>query len=92
MPDRISAQELAALKAACASLVGTSFRSLSLPVVSLIAFEPSQIGTIVGALMDAMIPYLEINGVGLEKHEGILGDREGYPGVLPRNHGRFGKS
>lgn len=79
MPDRISAQELAALKAACASLVGTSFRSLSLPVVSLIAFEPSQIGTIVGALMDAMIPYLEINGVGLEKHEGILGDREGYP-------------
>lgn len=29
--------------------------------------------------MDAMIPHLEIRGVGLEKHAGILGDREGYP-------------
>ena len=79
MPDRISNDELAALKMAFAPLVGTRFRSLSLPVVALMAFEPSQIGTIVGALMDAMIPYLEIKGVGLEKHEGILGEREGYP-------------
>jgi hypothetical protein len=80
MPSRrIAPEELAALKAACAPLIGTRFRSLSLPLVSLIAFEPSQIGTIVGALMDAMIPHLEIKGVGLEKHEGILGEREGYP-------------
>jgi hypothetical protein len=80
MPSRrIAPDELASLKEAFSPLIGTNFRSLSLPLVSLIAFEPSQIGTIVGALMDAMIPYLEIQGVGLEKHEGILGDREGYP-------------
>ena len=30
--------------------------------------------------MDALIPHLpDMPGVGLEKHEGILGDREGYP-------------
>jgi hypothetical protein len=79
MPDRISKEELAELKACFSQLIGERFRVLSLPVVALKAFEPSQIGTIVGTLMDAMIPYLEIQGVGLEKHEGILGDREGYP-------------
>jgi len=79
MVSRITKGELAELKKAFAPLLGTRFRSLSLPLVSLIAFEPSQIGTIVGALMDALIPHLEIKGVGLEKHEGILGDREGYP-------------
>jgi hypothetical protein len=51
-----------------------------LPIVALEAFEPSQIGTIVGTLMDALIPHLpSIPQVGLLKHEGILGDREGYP-------------
>ena len=29
--------------------------------------------------MDALIPHLKIDGLGLEKHEGILGEREGYP-------------
>jgi len=44
------------------------------------AFEPSQIGAIVGALMDALIPHLtDIPQIGLHKHAGILGDREGYP-------------
>jgi hypothetical protein len=79
MPARITREELQALRKACLPLIGQRFRSLRLPIVSLKAFEPSQIGTIVGALMDAMIPYLEIKGVGLHKHEGILGDREGYP-------------
>lgn len=79
MPGRISKEELAELKRCCSPLIGERFRSLSLPIVSLAAFEPSQIGTIVGALMDAMIPHLKIEGVGLTKHDGILGDREGYP-------------
>lgn len=79
MPIRIVREELHQLKECFLPLVGQRFRVLSLPVVALKAFEPSQIGTIVGTLMDAMIPYLEIKGVGLEKHEGILGDREGYP-------------
>lgn len=79
MPRRITPVELAALRKACLPLIGERFRSLRLPIAALEAFEPSQIGTIVGALMDAMIPHLEIKGVGLTKHEGILGDREGYP-------------
>lgn len=79
MSDRITEKELSELRKCFEPLIGTRFRSLSLPIVSLMAFEPSQIGTIVGALMDAMIPYLEIKGVGLQKHYGILGDREGYP-------------
>src|SRR5487761_766338 len=79
MPRRIAPAELAELRKCCEPLIGQRFRSLSLPILALAAFEPSQIGTIVGALMDALIPHLEIKGVGLEKHAGILGDREGYP-------------
>ena len=29
--------------------------------------------------MDALIPQMEVSDVGLEKHEGLLGEREGYP-------------
>ncbi|MBY0514948.1 MAG: hypothetical protein K2P78_13665 [Gemmataceae bacterium] len=80
MPARITAAELAALKTQLWPLLGTQFPSLSLPVAALEAFEPSQIGTIVGSLMDALIPHLpSIPQVGLLKHEGILGEREGYP-------------
>jgi hypothetical protein len=82
MPDstRISASDLAKLRTALQSLIGVQFQELTLPKLALRAFEPSQIGTIVGSLMDALIPHLaDIPQVGLEKHEGILGDREGYP-------------
>ena len=79
MSDRISNQELLDLKQKLQPLIGQQFSSLSLPIVALEAFEPSQIGTIVGTLMDALIPHLKIDGLGLEKHEGILGEREGYP-------------
>jgi hypothetical protein len=79
-PRRITGTDLANLRAALRPLIGTQFKSLSLPRAALQAFEPSQIGTIVGSLMDALIPHLaDIPQVGLEKHEGILGDREGYP-------------
>jgi hypothetical protein len=71
---------LTALRKALHPLIGTQFKSLALPKVALMAFEPSQIGTIVGALMDALIPHLsDIPQVGLQKHSGILGEREGYP-------------
>jgi hypothetical protein len=79
MSNRISSEDLAKLKKQLKPLIGQRFRSLSLPVVAIAAFEPSQVGTIVGALMDALIPHLYIKGLGLEKHKGILGDREGYP-------------
>jgi len=79
MSNRISSSDLAELKEQLKPLIGQRFRSLSLPIVAIAAFEPSQVGTIVGALMDALIPHLDIKGLGLEKHEGILGEREGYP-------------
>jgi hypothetical protein len=79
-PRRITENDLANLRTALVPLIGTQFKSLSLPRVALKAFEPSQIGTIVGSLMDALIPHLhDIPQVGLQKHEGILGEREGYP-------------
>jgi len=67
-------------------LIGAQFNILSIPQEILTAFEPSQIGTIIGTLMDACIPQLSkitdsdaFNTVGLRKNVGILGDREGYP-------------
>ncbi len=79
-PGRITEAELDKLRSALKPLIGTQFKSLTLPAPALKAFEPSQIGTIVGSLMDALIPHLsDIPKVGLEKHEGILGEREGYP-------------
>ena len=77
---RISAEELAALRKGLQPLIGRQFMQLSLPKVALKAFEPSQVGTIVGTLMDALIPYLpDMPDIGLLKHEGSLGEREGYP-------------
>jgi len=77
---RITEDELAALRKSLLPLIGIQFKSLSLPKVAMQAFEPSQIGTIVGSLMDALIPHLtDIPQVGLHKHPGILGEREGYP-------------
>ena len=69
-------------------LKGVQLKVLQLPRVALSAFEPSQIGTTVGSLMDACIPELpsilehggaDLSKVGLSKYEGIHGDREGYP-------------
>ena len=63
MSNRISSSELAELKEQFKPLIGQRFRSLSLPIVALAAFEPSQIGTIVGTLMDALIPHLDIHNL-----------------------------
>ncbi|MDY6392610.1 MAG: hypothetical protein SPL80_07200 [Bacilli bacterium] len=70
-------------------LLGAQFNVLSLPEELLMAFEPSQVGSIVGNLIDACIPFLSkitdselISAIGLSKNEGILGEREGYPDYL----------
>lgn len=77
---RISRGELDQLRDALQPLIGVQFTNLTLPTPALMSIEPSQIGTIVGTLMDALLPHLDhIPEVGLEKHEGILGEREGYP-------------
>ena len=86
--EHITSAELAELADSLNGLVGVQLSLLRLPRPVLRAFEPSQVGTIIGTLMDACIPELpnllenenpEVGNVGLTKHEGILGDREGYP-------------
>lgn len=88
--DVISADEITELKKALHPLIGVQFSVLSLPKEILKGFEPSQIGTIIGTLMDACIPQLpliptttgSLPNVGIRKHEGILGEREGYPDYI----------
>ena len=85
----VSEGEITELTRILSPLVGVQFSLLSLPKEILLGFEPSQIGTIVGSLMDACIPQLAsiptttpLPHLGLHKHEGILGEREGYPDYL----------
>ncbi|WP_216641708.1 hypothetical protein [Pandoraea apista] len=61
-------------------LVGQEIHNLRIPVDAAATIEPSQIGTIVGTLTDALLPSIaERVNVGLKKGPGVLGDREGYP-------------
>lgn len=85
----VSAEDIADIKIALQPLIGVQFHILSIPKEILLAFEPSQIGTIIGTLMDACIPKLSkitesdtFDTIGLHKNEGILGEREGYPDYL----------
>lgn len=84
--NTITDEKIGEIKQALSPLIGAQFNILSIPQEILIAFAPSQIGTIIGSLMDACIPQLSkitdndvFNSVGLTKNEGILGEREGYP-------------
>lgn len=77
---RITEKELNDLKSHLRPLAGYQFDILRIPNAALANFEPSQVGTIVGTLIDASLPFLPgIPQVGIAKHEGLLGDREGYP-------------
>lgn len=83
----VTGKQLEEFKAALGALVGVQFAVLRIPSGALIGFEPSQIGTVVGVIMDACIPQLDLitedkeilQKVGLKRHAGILKDREGYP-------------
>jgi hypothetical protein len=83
----ITGKQLEALESSLSPLKDLPIEVLRLPRGILVGFEPSQIGTMVGTLMDACIPQLSVllpdhaslGEVGLSKAEGILGDREGYP-------------
>lgn len=85
--DIVSEDEILLLQQRFSTLIGLPIEILNIPREILKSFEPSQIGTIVGTLMDACIPQLDqiipnsmlIDEIGLIKHEGILGEREGYP-------------
>jgi hypothetical protein len=73
--------------------MGVQLDVLKLPRDALVGFEPSQIGTIVGTIMDACIPQLHLltkgrasmADVGLTKYQGTIGEREGYPDYLHRS-------
>lgn len=87
--NTITTEQLNLIKHSLSPLIGAQFNILSIPKEILIAFEPSQIGTIIGSLMDACIPQLSkitdsntFDSVGLRKSDGILGDREGYPDYI----------
>lgn len=83
----ITDAEIGALTHQMGGLVGVQFSSLALPIVALEAFEPSQVGTIVGSLMDALIPHLpNAEAIGLKKAPGLLGEREGYPDYIHGNY------
>ena len=92
----ISEEDISSIKSSLQPLIGAQFNVLSIPKEILKAFEPSQIGTIIGSLMDACIPQLSkitesntFDNVGLRKNEGILGDREGYPDYLHSSEKRL---
>lgn len=85
----VSPTDIDNMKSNLQPLVETQFDILSIPKDVLKAFEPSQIGTIVGTLMDACIPYLSIltnsdkfESLGLQKNQGNIGDREMYPDYI----------
>ena len=79
--------QIAQVRDSVQALIGVQLELLRIPKEALIGFEPSQIGSTVGGLMDACIPQLEqlipevesMRELGLSKAPGLLGDREGYP-------------
>jgi hypothetical protein len=90
-PKEITNAELEKLRQALQPLIDVQVGVLRLPKDTLVGFEPSQIGTLVGVIMDACIPQLDLviegdqqllQKVGLKKHAGILKDREGYPDYI----------
>lgn len=72
MSERITKKDIDDFKVVMCPLIGTRIESLKLPVAALETIEPSQVGTIVGTLMDAMIPYLDIPGIGYKSMKGFL--------------------
>ncbi|MBI2764716.1 MAG: hypothetical protein HYX53_02260 [Chloroflexi bacterium] len=87
---RLTPKGVEELRRTLEPLLGVQLDLLRVPKDALRGFEPSQIGTMVGALMDASIPQLELllprnkalGALGLKRHPGSLGEREGYPDFL----------
>lgn len=85
--EEITQEELDQLKDALVPLLGVQLDVLKIPRVVLQNFEPSQVGSIAGNLMDACIPQLsellpendKLADLGLRRTIGMIGDREGYP-------------
>ena len=79
-PAATTPEAKAQLLQALSPLRDVEITKLIIPVNVASQFEPSQYGTIVGTLVDALLPSIALDlNVGLTKGAGILGDREGYP-------------
>ena len=77
------ASTLQRLKATLSPLINTEITYLQLPYNVIKEFEPSQVGTIVGTLTDAILPELALQkNLGLSKYVGQIGFREGYPDFI----------
>lgn len=90
----LSPAEVKELHEALKPLLGVQFDLFLIPEAVLKALEPSQVGTIVGAIMDAALPFLsslpgDLPDLGISKHAGILGEREGYPDYLHKSGKRL---
>lgn len=96
MSTSVTLEALEALRDEFVPLVGLRLDWLSLPQQALPGFEPSQVAVIVNTLIDAALPQIELLAttlenrlrlqlVGLSKHPGILGQREGYPDYLHKS-------
>ena len=86
----ITKEELSELYEAIKPLLNMKIDWLSIPDGALEGFEPSQVAVIVNTLLDGILPQIELlaideenrkllQGIGLKKAPGSLGDREGYP-------------
>jgi hypothetical protein len=86
-PREITEDELAELRDDLSPLIGVQLPALKLSRIVLQTIEPSQVGTIVGTLMDASLSHLpellpqhaDLAALGLTRAPGLIGDREGYP-------------
>src|SRR5258708_12220698 len=84
---RISENTINDVRRALRPLLGVRLNVLNLPRAVLSEFEPSQVGTIVGTLVDACLPQLHLiaadptplKKVGLANHAGLLKAPDGYP-------------
>ena len=88
--SHITPLELESLRQTFLPLVGLKVSWLWIPNKALPGFEPSQIAVIVNTLLDAALPQIEylatdpdnarkLQGVGLSKAPGVIGQRETYP-------------
>jgi hypothetical protein len=83
----ITPAQLETLREQLSPLIGIQFDVLRIPRHVLAGFEPGQVGSAVGVLMDGCIPQLNlllpdnelVANIGLSRHVGAMGSREGYP-------------
>lgn len=96
-PNRLKHAQITEIRKKLIPLINLQFDLLRIPRSVIASFEPSQLGTIIGTLIDACIPELinlfpdnlAIKTIGLSKAPGQIGDRENYPDFHSKDGFRF---